>query len=216
MSSWPFPRPTTLSPPRAASPPSGAPCGDDSFQPPPRYSNLSLLVESQAIPDSSATSPISVDFAEREHSRLSVTSLGSQAPSPLYTVYDDDPNTVSVLSSTTVLASPPRYSAVSRRPQAATVGAGSGPTAVPASEYTFHITTGFKSERWATLRLYDAKSTVNRGPRKGRHPRFSNMDMMLGNVELHLSSPQTIRNIELTVRRLGGILETPFIDLSLS
>jgi hypothetical protein len=205
MSSRRIPRPSTLSPPRTASTPPERRCGDDSLYPPPRYSNLSLLVGSQATSNSSATSPASVDFAEGVHSRLSGMSLGSQIPSPSYTAYEDDPDPVSVLSSATTFTNPPRYSAVLRNPQAATEGAGSGLATMPAPEYTFNIMAAFKSERWATLRLYDAKSTASRGPRKGRHPRFSNMDTMLGNVELHLSSPQTIRSMELTVRRLGGI-----------
>jgi hypothetical protein len=127
-------------------------------------------------------------------------SWGSLLSSPSYTT--NDPETHSISSLTRTLSDPPRYSTLSQNSRAARDGVNVRGRAVSTSEYAFDITAGFKSERWATLRLYDETSSSHGGSRKKRHPRFSNMDTMLGSVELHLQSPQTIRSIELKVRFL--------------
>jgi hypothetical protein len=87
---------------------------------------------------------------------------------------------------------------------------------VSTSEYAFDIMGGFKSERWATLRLYDERSSPQGGSKKKRHPRFSNTDTMLGSVELHISSSQTIKRIELTVRPFSEYPIVCLIDAPLS
>jgi hypothetical protein len=111
-----------------------------------------------------------------------------------------DPETRSISSSTRTLTNPPRYSTLSQNSRAARDGANVRGGAVSTSEYAFDITAGFKSEPWATLRLYDERSSASRASRKTRHPSFSNMDAMLGSVDLLLPSPQIIRNIALKVR----------------
>lgn len=203
MSSWRFRRSSTRSLPQPIFPPSERPHGNDNPNP-PHYSNLTPLEGPQAASShSSATSPNSIDSAELTagSSRFSVASWGSLFSSPSYAT--NDPETHSISSSTRTLSDPPRYSTLSQNPRAARDGVNIGGRTVSTSEYAFDITAGFKSERWATLRLYDETSSSRGGSRKKKHPRFSNMDTMLGSVELHLQSPQTIRSIELKVRFLG-------------
>lgn len=193
MSSWRFRRPSEPLP-EATHPTSRQPLSDVNANP-PRYSNLASLAES-----SETSSVRTADYAERVHSRLSTTSLGSQSSSPSYRT--NDPEALSIHSSTTTLTNlPPRYSSLSQNSRAAGAGAGFPERNEHISSgYAFDVMTGFRSERWATLRLYDETPSSYRGNRKGRYPRFSNMDTMLGSVGLRLSVPQTIKSIELTVR----------------
>ncbi|TEB36769.1 hypothetical protein FA13DRAFT_1727124 [Coprinellus micaceus] len=185
MSSWRFHRSSSArseSLPQATHPHPEVPHGDDvPTASPPRYFNLASLEEALASPShSSATPP---------------DSGGTVAPA-----------SASSRFSAATLTNPPRYSTLSQNSRTARDGANVRGGAVPTtSEYAFDITAGFKSERWATLRLYDERSSASRAARKTRHPSFSNMDTMLGSVDLRLPSPQTIRNISL---KLKGSMRT--------
>ncbi|TEB36722.1 hypothetical protein FA13DRAFT_1810349 [Coprinellus micaceus] len=210
MSSWRFRRSSTQSLPEASHPSSRQPPSEVNIDP-PRYSNLISLEESRVTTFSQpAVSPDPVGPAEwMPSTRLSVMSWGSQhSESPSYRTHD--PETQSISYSMRSLANPPRYSVLSHNSRTvAREGANVARRAVSSSAYAFDAMGGIKSERWATLRLYDERSTASRGAKKGRHPRFSNMDTMLGSVDLHPPSPQTIRSIELTLQGsiVTGVLE---------
>ena len=168
---------------------------------PPRYSNLASTLEEST---SQSSIPASLESGHRLEpncnnisSRFSAASWSTQLSSPSYRT--NDPETRSISSSTRTVTNPPRYSTLSQNSRAARDGARTGGEAVSTSEYTFDIIAGFKSERWATLRLYDERSSASRTIRKTRHPTFSNMDTILGSVDLRLPSPQIIRNIVLKV-----------------
>lgn len=188
MPSWRF----SFSSARASSTPDPAtpPRNDDTSNHPPRYSGLS---QAEAPNPPPASAPLVLENTVDGAASRSVTSLGSQLSLPTYTTFDDL-HRLSISPSITTLTRPPRYSGVPD-------GSGGSRESVN-PEYTFTIRSGFKSEPWATLRLYDAESPASRASKKGRHPRFSNLDRMVGNVELVLVTAQTIRTIELVVRTL--------------
>jgi hypothetical protein len=212
MPSWRFSR-SSHSRPQTVDHPSEQPDNGSSLVP-PRYSNLYALVESHApAPEETSSNP--VQNVEPLASRLSVVSLGSQLSSPSYTTYDNnDPDTFSICSSTITMTNPPQYSVSPRDRLITTAGTALGDSAAT-SDYTFSIGGSSLSGRCATLRLYDAAYPSYQGHQRARHPRYSNLSTMMGNVELHLSSSQTIRSIELKVRLLGQHPSpSDFIDVS--
>lgn len=178
--------------------PATPPRNGDTSNRPPRYSSLSQAEAPNPPPAPSA--PLVLENTVDGAASRSVTSLGSQLSLPTYTTFDDL-HRLSISPSITTLTRPPRYSGVPD---------GSGGLRESVNpEHTFTIRSGLKSEPWATLRLYDAESPASRASKKGRHPRFSNLDRMVGNVELLLLNAQTIRTIELVVRTL----QAPFCPI---
>ncbi|KAF5331925.1 hypothetical protein D9611_008930 [Ephemerocybe angulata] len=145
---------------------------------PPRYSSpltLDLPPLHQA--------PIEPSYRD---SQQSISSFETSLTSPTYATYENP-----FAASSATLTNPPRYSAVTNTRDE--TGFGAAP-----KEFTFSIG---KSTPWATLRLYSADPLRSRAAsRKGRHPRFTNVDNMFGNIELSLTSPQTIRSIKLILK----------------
>ena len=179
---------------RAPSTPNPAtpPHNDDTSNRPPSY--LDHIIQLEVFNTAPvASGSLASENATNDAPSPSVTPLGSQLSLPTYRTFDDL-HRLSISPSMTTLTRPPRYSGV---PDG---NGGSRESVNP--EYTSAIRSGFKSEPWATLRLYDAETPAPRASKKGRHPRFSNLEQMLGNVELLLANPHTIRTIDLVVRNL--------------
>lgn len=190
MSSWSFPRFSSRRRPHPTETSESSPPGnEDGPSNPPRYSNLSLSIPPSSPPPPEVSSySVPVEYADFVSSRPRSVDRISQLSSPTYVTYDD-PDNRSISASTTTLTNPPRYSGLSNAPNPS------------GQEYSYTICRGFKSEPWATLRLYDVGASA---PKRGRNPCFTNRDDMLGNVELTLPSPQFIKNIELVVRQIQG------------
>lgn len=182
MSSWRFPLPSRGSHRRTAE--LSLPVLSDGDPNLPRYSNVSL----HAFPVPRALPPAAYTPS------ASVTSLASCSTAPTYAT--DDPYARSPAASTGTLTNPPRYAGSASVDLAEDRGRVDG---AANSEYTFAIRSGLKSKPWATLRLYEAERPTSRAPKKGRHPRFSNADKMVGSVDLTLPNPETVKSIELLV-----------------
>ncbi|KAJ3537145.1 hypothetical protein NMY22_g5717 [Coprinellus aureogranulatus] len=183
MPSWRFSRSST-SPSDSCPSSSTMHDASDNAPLPPRYSHLAPT-ESEG-----AQSPASYSYHARH------ISLESNGTAPSYATYDNAE--VRSISPTVATASnPPRYSRVI---DGGPVLGGSQSEA-HSREHTFGILGGNDLEPWAILHLYDAASSSSRSSRKRKYPRFSGQDKMIGNVELSLASPQTIRSIKLIVCR---------------
>lgn len=163
---------------------------------PPRYSNLPPVSEGATFSPSEAESPASFGYHVYHAASRSVTSLGSNITAPTYATYDNA-DSQSISPSTITVSNPPRYSRLLESGAAI----GSGQDKAHNREYTFGIYGGNRLDPWALLHLYDAESPRSRTSKKRKLPRFSNLNKMIGNVELSLNSSQTIKKIELIVSR---------------
>ncbi|KAF5331828.1 hypothetical protein D9611_008920 [Ephemerocybe angulata] len=157
---------------------------------PPRYSDIPTAGTST---QHNASSEPYISSANPElWDTMSVLSLGSASTAPTYMTHD---HLAQARQSTSTLRTPPRYSTMTLL---STIEG--DPTEPPPTEYTFPIRGFGKSKPWATFRLFNAEPLRSRTKNRGKYPRFSNEQQMLGNVELSLESPQTIRSIKLILK----------------
>lgn len=165
---------------------------------PPRYSNISTAGLSEPRDVSADSNPDHTDDSTFQDSDShSIFSLASNSTTPTYTTHDRRAPTTSLRT----LTNPPRYSTMSTFSMRSGESFEGAPT-----EYTFPIRSGFgKSKPWATLRLYNPDPARPAASNRAMHPRFTDEHVMLGNVELDLSGPQTIRSIKLVLK---GVLIT--------
>ncbi|KAF6756590.1 hypothetical protein DFP72DRAFT_810059 [Ephemerocybe angulata] len=165
---------------------------------PPRYSNISTAGLSEPRDASAESNPDHADESTFQDSDShSIFSLDANSTAPTYTTHDRRAPATSLRT----LTNPPRYSTMSTFSMRSGESFEGAPT-----EYTFPIRSGFgKSKPWATLRLYNPDPARPAASNGAMHPRFTDEHVMLGNVELDLSGPQTIRSIKLVLK---GVLIT--------
>jgi hypothetical protein len=161
---------------------------------PPRYSRL-------IIPDPSsedANLEQEVFYPHAVESDIPSRFLGMNITSPTYTTLPRPERGSTTISrrSTTTPSEPPGYSS-GRSTRDFTRS-----TSPPSGFLSTIKSGGFKPRTWATLRLYDLYSNAQIS-RAGRYPRYSDQDNILGNVELSLSDPRTIKSIKLVVRLIS-------------
>ncbi|KAJ3539369.1 hypothetical protein NMY22_g4770 [Coprinellus aureogranulatus] len=194
MPSWRFSQSSTSSPSNSRPSSSTMRDTDDTNAPlPPRYSHLA------PTEPEGARSPASYSYQARHMSSRSIASLESNGTAPSYATYDNA-DVRSISPTVATVSSPPRYSRVIDG--GPVLGGGQGES--HSREHTFGILGGNDLEPWAILHLYDTASSSSQPSKKRKYPRFSGRDKMIGNVELSLASPQTIRSIKLILK---GTLE---------